>query len=76
MLENLKTLGKNRSRREKEALLGFFVTLNFANFTTSYVGTSHASAEVCANDQEVSEVEAWQALNLSAAYIFFYELGA
>jgi len=31
---------------------------------------------VCANDQEVSEVEAWQALNLSAAYIFFYELGA
>lgn len=33
-------------------------------------------AKVCANDQEVSEVEAWQALNLSAAYIFFYELGA
>eukprot|EP00435_Cladocopium_sp_Y103_P046795 s2356_g13.t1 len=28
---------------------------------------------VCANDEEVSEVEPWQALNLPAAYIFFYE---
>ncbi|CAK9051100.1 unnamed protein product [Durusdinium trenchii] len=28
---------------------------------------------VCTNDDDVSEVPAWQALNLPAAYLFFYE---